>query len=225
MLHHTYLDELPDELLIYHIFPELPVVDIYKMSNVSDTLKSISLDKRMWDIKRLHEFLTPIYFYNKFVGMVDYINELGSRRSGILHIIEHMKYYGYEDMRAIVPMRETARDNITENIDNNTILKNIISTTNVPIHIIKNISLLKDLSRNSIHYVHYKFPFIIKHINIQKRRFHGTIDLYDLYAIPIDGNIFLYDKEGNLISPERHNEVYNDITTIKLPNIPADRYI
>jgi len=222
----NYLDVLPDELLIYHIFPELPVTDIYKMSNVSDKLKSISLDKRMWNIKALNEKLVSIYFYNQFVGMVDYIDAPGFRTSSMLHILEHMKYYGYEDMRVIVPIHKPIREAIVEHIDDyEWSLSYSLEQSGISKDIINNIFLIYDKSRRFIHYV-YKSPFIIKHINILTRLdpVESYYDLRDLYAIPINNRIFLYDKRGNLVL-HKGREKYNQPLKIDLPDIPRDRYI
>lgn len=189
-----YLDLLPNDILIYHLFPKLDVLDIYKMSHTSTRFRDISQNKIMWDIKSKIDTLIPIYFYDKFVGMVDYTNiEYRNKITlNLTNLINHMKYYGYNqnDILTLVP----------HIFEPNEIIINMRYTLNYfsydnrfNIRDVKNMFIFKDMSRNSIHYV-YRKPFIIKHIEVEKKstkvKYKGSG-----YVLPADNRLLIFDEK------------------------------
>jgi len=226
----SYLDILPDELLIYHIFSEFDITDIYKMMVISDNLKRVSQDMRLWNIKKKSMYFVPniIHIYTKPIGLIEFVNSDGFRGPHMSNLIEHMKYMRLSENKNILLLISAENDSnkgvITKVSSNVRMMKEVLAY-GISYEDLKNVYFINYDKLDKIYYI-YNEPFIIKGSKITSRIFGYETSFYrgDLYAIPMDGKILLYDNEYN---PIYGNDSYmpRDLVKSKLSDIPKDHII
>lgn len=94
----AYLDLLPDELYIHHIFQYLTPSDIYALASLNKRFRKLSFNEAMWSLsfKDPGSNLFAIYKYQKFRGYIDpYYDRL----------LLHRKYLGYTNMIILISFR------------------------------------------------------------------------------------------------------------------------
>jgi len=170
------------------------------MANVSAKMKKISKNKQMWNLrmkdhKKTRIRILSIYKYSKFRGYIEWTHY---NKESINDLLMNMKYFGYNDMIALIPNKDTS-------------LKLIGNYS-------KNLYYIYDQSRESIHYVRKDKSFFIKNFT-----FNTPKKTYNMsgYAVPYEtrlGNEYrIYDPENKMTKDDTYYSLYNYNSTIYLP--------